>query len=279
MTAISTTFTRFFLLLAIQVLLIPGALGQFPQLSPQQLQWLGDRIFQNECNAQFECLTSWNAGEDFPSLGIGHFIWYRAAQLERFEETFPSLLKTYQDAQYLLPDWINQLDTPDSPWRSREHFLAELNSPNMQELRQFLANTVDLQLTFIVQRLYASLPKLLLSLENEQREAIETGFYQIANSHPPYGMYAVIDYVHFKGTGTAVSERYQGEGWGLLQVLLEMQEMQQAGQQSSPATLANFVDAAATVLDRRVANSPASRREQRWITGWKNRLLSYLPPD
>lgn len=276
MTAISTSFNRLLLLFAMQILLVPGALGQFPQLSPQQLQWLGDRIFQNECNAQFECLTSWNAGEDFPSLGIGHFIWYREAQLERFEETFPSLLKSYQDAQYELPDWINQLDSLDSPWQSREQFLAELNSPNMQELRQFLANTVDMQLTFIVGRLQASLPNILLNLENEQRGPIEAALYQIANSHPPYGMYAVIDYVHFKGSGTVISERYQGEGWGLLQVLMEMQ---QQGQHKAPATLADFVDAAAAVLERRVANSPPNRQEQRWIAGWKNRLVSYLPPD
>lgn len=146
----------------------------------------------------------------------------------------------------------------------------------MQELRQFLANTVELQLTFIVSRLHESLPTILLSLENGQREAVTESFYQIANSHSPYGMYAVIDYVHFKGTGTASKERYQGEGWGLLQVLIEMQARQA---QNQPLTLENFVAAAAVVLDRRVANSPATRQEQRWIAGWKNRLLSYLPPD
>lgn len=276
MTAITARFNRFFLLSIAQMVLIPGALGQIPQLSPPQLQWLGERIFQNECNAQFECLTSWNAGEDFPSLGIGHFIWYRQAQQERFEETFPSLLKHYQDAQYSLPDWLQQLHTPDSPWQSREQFLAEQNSPNMLELRQFLANTVDLQVDFIQQRLHTSLPTILTPLENRQRKAVETSFYQLASSHPPYGMYAVIDYVHFKGTGTASSERYQGEGWGLLQVLLEMQTLKQP---NSPASLANFIDAATTVLERRVANAPPERGEQRWLQGWKNRLLSYLPPD
>ena len=31
--------------------------------------------------------------EDFPSLGIGHFIWYRADQQSTFEETFPQLIE------------------------------------------------------------------------------------------------------------------------------------------------------------------------------------------
>lgn len=279
MPAISSSFSSFLLLIALQILLTPAAQGQLPQLSSQQLQWLGERIYQNECNAQYECLTSWNAGEDFPSLGIGHFIWYRKTQAEQFEETFPNLLEAYRAAQYELPSWINQLDTPDSPWQSREQFLAELNSLNMQVLRQFLGDTVELQVTFIVNRLHASLPTILLTLENEQREAVAESFYQIANSQPPYGMYAVIDYIHFKGSGTASNERYRDEGWGLLQVLVEMQAIQAQEQQNQPLTLANFVAAAAVVLDRRVENSPTIRQEQRWIAGWKNRLLSYLPPD
>jgi hypothetical protein len=275
MPAILASFNRFLLLLLVQFLLVPAALSQFPQFSQPQLQWLGDRIFQNECNKQYQCLTSWNAGEDFPSLGIGHFIWYREGQTEVFEETFPTLLETLRNAQYALPQWIEQLDTADSPWQNREQFLADVNSPRMRELRQFLANTMELQLAFIVQRLYASVPELLLSVSDEQREPVAASFYQIANSHPPYGLYAVIDYVHFKGTGMAVRERYQGEGWGLLQVLLEMQ----LKQQGEAATLENFVDSAARVLERRVANSPGDRQEQRWIAGWKNRLLSYLPID
>ena len=46
---------------------------------------------------------SWNAGEDFPSLGIGHFIWYRAGQQEIFEESFPQLLSFLKRQQVALP--------------------------------------------------------------------------------------------------------------------------------------------------------------------------------
>ena len=55
-----------------------------PKLTSSQALWLGERIFANECASKRACLTSWNEGEDFPSLGIGHFIWYKQNQDEIF---------------------------------------------------------------------------------------------------------------------------------------------------------------------------------------------------
>ena len=79
------------------VMLSAGAFAddRLPTLNSEQANWVADRIFQNECNRQLSCLTSWNVGEDFPSLGIGHFIWYREGQRERFVESFPELLGYY----------------------------------------------------------------------------------------------------------------------------------------------------------------------------------------
>ena len=42
------------------------------------VQELGQRIWKNECAGSVQGLVSWNEGEAFPSLGIGHFIWYPA---------------------------------------------------------------------------------------------------------------------------------------------------------------------------------------------------------
>jgi len=257
-------------------MLIPAVFGQLPELSEEQLQWLGVRVFENECNQRFECLTSWNSGEDFPSLGIGHFIWYQQGQTEAFEETFPSLLEYYQASDSEIPEWIKQLPTPDSPWQSRDQFFSEQSSPSMQELRQFLAESVELQIAFIVERLHRSIPEILENLPPSQRQASMQNFYQVANSAPPYGLYALIDYVHFKGTGIAQGERYLGEGWGLLQVLQQMPKQASYGEHE---ILQSFVDSAAAVLQRRVANAPTERREQRWLKGWENRLTTYLPAN
>ena len=43
----------------------------YPTLNEEQQQWIGQQIFNNECALQIDCLTSWNSGEEFPSLGIG----------------------------------------------------------------------------------------------------------------------------------------------------------------------------------------------------------------
>jgi hypothetical protein len=269
MLAISITFNSFLLILLLQTAVIPTAWGQLPQLNPQQMDWLGDRIFANECNRNFRCLTSWNEGEDFPSLGIGHFIWYSSQQSERFEETFPNLLAFYKKHGYELPNWLESLEGPDSPWQNREQFLADLDSQRMRQLRNFLGSTTELQVLFIVERLHDTKADLFRGLEPSQKSSVESSFYQIANSQTPYGIYALIDYLHFKGTGIAPGERYQDEGWGLLQVLLELQ--------SSAANLDDFVTAATRVLERRVSNAPTQRAEQRWIAGWTNRLQTYLP--
>ena len=49
-----------------------------PPLGDAQLERIGKRIWSNECNGTVDGLTSWNTGENFASLGIGHFIWYPA---------------------------------------------------------------------------------------------------------------------------------------------------------------------------------------------------------
>lgn len=239
-------------------------------LTDAQLHWLGERVFASECNSRFACLTSWNEGEAFPSLGIGHFIWFRADQQEVFEETFPALLDWLQQSGVELPDWLTAQPEPDSPWNSREQFLAEIDSERTAELRQLLADTQALQVAFIVQRLQRESGALLATSTGAFDSAqLEERFFAIANSAPPFGVYALIDYLHFKGSGLNQEERYNGVGWGLLQVLQSMQDN----------SLDSFVTAAQQVLERRVLNAPAARNEQRWLPGWTNRIRGYLPLD
>ena len=54
---------------------------------------IGRKIWQNECGGTVAGLTSWNAGENFASLGIGHFIWYPAGARGPFEESFPVFVR------------------------------------------------------------------------------------------------------------------------------------------------------------------------------------------
>src|SRR5438067_9077545 len=85
----------------------------------------------------------------------------------------------------------------------------------------------------------------------------------------PQGCYALIDYVNFEGEGVLHSERYQGQGWGLLQVLEAMHG------DSEAEAADEFARAATAVLRRRVHNSPPERHESQWLTGWLRRVNSY----
>ena len=100
------------------------------------------------------------------------------------------------------------------------------------------------------------------------RKRLEENFYKVASSRS--GVYALIDYVNFKGEGVKAEEKYNGVGWGLRDVLLEMKKTTE-GQ----AAANEFSEAAQRALKRRIANSPPSRGESRWEAGWMNRCESY----
>ncbi len=239
-------------------------------LTPQAARAIGNKIWQNECGGTVSGLTSWNEGEYFASLGIGHFIWYVPGQRGPFEESFPPLISYMQQQNVRVPAWI--VAAPGCPWRNRADFLAAQDSPKMQELRQFLAGTVEVQTAFIVRRLEQALPKMLAATPAPEDQARLRATFQ-AVSESPQGIYALIDYVNFKGEGVNPAERYQGQGWGLRDVLLEMR-----GQPRGAAAAYEFGEAARRVLERRVRNAPPERNESRWLPGWTNRAASYQKP-
>ena len=253
---------RFFLFL-LAAAMSPGLLcAQSIRLTPDQVARIGRRIWANECGGTVAGLTSWNKGEDFASLGIGHFIWYPEGREGPFEESFPPLVKYLQSRRVAVPAWLPR--TSDCPWSSREAFLRDAAGPRQADLRKLLSATVREQTEFIILRLQNSLPKMLAAASRAKRSAVEASFHALLTT--PEGSYAMIDYVNFKGEGTNPNERYKGEGWGLLQVLAEMQP-------GGGATA--FGQAARRVLSRRVQNSPKERGEARWLAGWHNRCGGY----
>jgi hypothetical protein len=227
---------------------------------------IGKRIWQNESNGTVAGLTAWNAGENFASLGIGHFIWYPQGVRGPFEESFPKLLEFSRERHVAIPAWLNQSSA--CPWNSRAEFSNAQSSSQMRELRQFLSRTIDLQAQFMVARLQQSLAKMLDEAVPADRANVERQFARVAST--PHGCYALVDYVNFKGEGVLRTERYRGEGWGLLQLLQQMH-----GTENGPGAAREFSNSAAAILRRRVQNSPPERHEARWLPGWLNRVQSY----
>ncbi len=234
-------------------------------VSFQDASKIGEKIWRNECAGTVEGLTSWNKGENFASLGIGHFIWYPAGKKERFEETFPALLQFFLKEGVDLPSWLKTAS--GCPWSSRDGFYEEIHSSKMESLRQILFDTRHLQAIFIANRLENALPQMLESCSQADKVKILDLFQRLAKDAG--GLYALIDYLNFKGKGTSLEERYRGQGWGLLQVFQHIPS-------TSSQPLVDFVEAAKAVLKQRVQNSPPERHEERWLKGWFNRLDTYL---
>lgn len=238
-----------------------------PRLTDREAQAIGRKIWLNETGGQPENLIVWNDGEAFASLGIGHFIWYPPGKEGPFEECFPALLQYFQRQQIELPDWLHA--GGDCPWTTQKEFDLARHGAKMRDVRKLLTHTVPQQVEFLMQRLERALPKMLAMAPTEEGRAhVREQFYRVANT--PQGMYALADYVNFKGEGTASTERYQDQGWGLLDVLQQM-----PGTTSNP--IMEFADAAEAVLMRRIRNAPPHRQaiEARWLPGWKNRIETY----
>ena len=126
------------------------AYGQVFQLSNDDIDWLGERIFINECAARFDCITSWNEGEEFPSLGIGHFIWYQAEQKGPFEETFPALVDFMASRHAEIPKWLLHTKNVNSPWESRAEFYDDFGwFGTLEELEPLYGYTINATQDFI----------------------------------------------------------------------------------------------------------------------------------
>ena len=135
----------------------------------------------------------------------------------------------------------------------------------MLEFKRLLENTMDLQTLFMLERLKRFESKIFIfpfkSMAHER-------FKKLAST--TRGVYVLMDYLNFKGSGLDGSEKYKGHGWGLKQVLEEMDE---EAFQKSP--LEEFSRTAIKVLERRVMNSTSEDKEYLRLIGWKNRILSY----
>jgi hypothetical protein len=257
-----------FVLLATALYAFWASTGRAITLSHSDALKIGKRVWQNECNGTVSGLTSWNQGEVFASLGIGHFIWYPKAGRGPFEESFPKMVNFVSSRGAKLPAWLLAVGGGQPcPWNSRAEFLQAKNTPEMNQLRRFLVDTIDLQAEFLVARLEAALPKMLAEAAPADRTNVQQQFERLMKT--PNGCYALVDYVNFKGEGVMPTERYHGQGWGLLQVLEEMH-----GTSNSEAA-DEFAHAAKVVLSRRVQNAPPQRHESRWLAGWLRRVNSY----
>jgi len=253
-----TLFFSFSLLIP----LISNAQSYSISLSNQQNSSLAQLVWKNEGAGLIENLTVWNKNEAFPSLGIGHFIWYPSKEKGPYIEQFPELIAYLVENGVVIPNWL--LTAKVAPWKNREAFYNDFNNSQLNELRVLLKETMSLQAKFITQRLEKGIPAILQASSEFEQNQIKKQLAALTAT--PEGIFILLDYINFKGEGISEKERYQGEGWGLKQVLLAMPEQ-------TNNILLSFALSADEVLTRRVKNAP--KNELNWLKGWRVRVHKY----
>jgi len=228
-------------------------------IPPDKLDVIAEKIYQNECACKREYLVWWSENEEFPSLGIGHFLWLPKDLKVPFEATFKRFLDVciYDDIE--IPKLLENYQS-GCIWRNRNEFLDAKSYVDIEQIKDWLENTKDIQAEFLYSRALNMLediidydPAALINI----KKLISTDL----------GKFVVIDYINFKGSGLNFSERYGTQGWGLLQVLQNMK--------FNPDPIDAFIQSAIEVLKLRIEKSPPSRNEKVFLNGWIKRFESY----
>ena len=260
-------------LLLIALLLFATLNAKDISLSNKEASVIAHKIWLNEGAGKKKYLVWWNKGEEFASCGIGHFIWFTKDKPMWFYHAFPNMLKYITARGAKIPKCL----TPSTPcvWNSYKEWqeAKRKNSPKMRELTEFLDKTKTLQAKFMVYRFNEAKEKIINYAKNPKlRNKIEYNLnrllYKKDGSIDPQGAYCLIDYTNFKGDGTLESERYQNTGWGLFQVLKNMDI-------NNPNKYQAFANSVRFVLNRLIKVSPPERRLYRFRRGWFNRVKTY----
>lgn len=258
------------LLLIASLILLPAwsvAEPLIKTLSNNEARALGTKIWRNESGCSQDLLIFWSALEPFPSLGIGHCIWFPVGYNGPYTQTFPQLIAFLQTHGASIPPWLSRACTQGCPWTTRQAFYQDKNSPRVQELYSLLRTTIDLQTKFMIDQCSCSLDLLINAANPAYKNTITTMITTLGSS--THGAYILVDYLNFKGSGLNTAERYSNQGWGLLQV------MEYIAHNKLPHTPTSFAQAAEYLLRQRVANAPEGSPDAQRLQGWINRVKTY----
>jgi hypothetical protein len=249
------------------------------QISFLQAQEIAQKIWKSECSNNIDSLSFansndllifWNIHEPFPSIGMGHFIWPPKSYRGIFSEgRFHRVIEYFKKQNVKIPIWLDRARY--CPWETRDEFYKDFNSKKMKEFRNFLIDTKNFQAMYMIERLNEAYFKILNAVSKRKKEHVIKQFSKLSKT--TQGIYILVDYLNFKHEGTNPKERYCNQGWGVLQVLEEMNDMQ-----SDRFLEKEFARAAKFVLKRRITNSrihDCSLNEQIWWDNWSKRLNTY----
>lgn len=242
-------------------------------VSEKQADIIANKIWINEGAGLDKYLIHWNKGEEFASLGIGHFIWFTKDKPMWFFEAFPSMLEYIINKGAKPPPWLTVkthcLWDDYGEWKKAK----SERTRKYLELQEFLSKTKSLQAEYMIYRLDDAYKKIIAYAKgSNQKELIKHNFmrllYQKDGSVSMQGLYMLVDYTNFKGDGTLETARYKAKGWGLFQVLNNMDKQDQNAVHA-------FTNAARFILNRLIRVSPSERNLKRFRRGWMKRMDTY----
>jgi len=230
-------------------------------ISESEARTIGNEIAKNEGLSNRVNLISWRNVDNNASLGVAHFIWYPESE-KTSPISFNDLL-SYLSQSNQLPNWLVNVKYP--PWTSKDDYLSSKHDVFKSQLSYFLQDNVAEQTQFLILKLEAALPNMLKEIKSPfAKMHLYENFYHV--SMQKNGIYALLDYFVFQGDGTLASDRYNNQGWGLLQVLDNMKG-------NSDNLLQEFITSADLLLTRRIANAP--NEETKLLLQWQRRLNTY----
>jgi len=230
-------------------------------VNQSQAHQIGSKIGVNEGVTSRISQVAWHQDDRYSTLGIARFIWYPPSE-SRESMSFNGLLTSLSQSG-TLPHWL--MDVEDPPWHSKDAYMSVEHDVFKRQLGDFLQENIGEQTQYLILNIESTLPNIIKVIQNPfaKMHAYEN-FYRIAMQDN--GVYALLDYVVFQGDGLALNERYNNQGWGLLQVLENMSE-------NSDNLLQGFMTSANYLLTRRIANAPSN--ETKLLPAWQYRLRTY----
>ncbi len=222
-----------------------------------QLTDLGHRLWETY-NSEKKIIL-WDE-RGFACVGIAQFLWEPAGVNTIFGDDWRSCALALKSQGVALEDWM----LGPSPWSSEEEFnrAVEQHDPRLEQLRVSLSTPLVIreQARVIVERFQKALflnseNSILNNLPPGEAELLLANAKAVANvcdeNQRPLGLFALIDYTHFKGEG--LDGGYNTQSWGLQRVLWNMQNIDPAFVRTHSA-LEIFVASAEEILEERILN-------------------------
>ncbi len=223
-------------------------------LDKEKLVCFAEKTFENESGGHGKNIMQWNRGEGFLSLGLGHFLWApsdRAAR--RFGESFKQFVVYYQQQPEPKPPLpASCLPGLHCPFANKAEFERERDSAmgvRAREIRDFLEQTRLYQARFMRDRLVKATDLILSHLKPEVSDRVRKAIFYLSNDDA--SLFAMMDYVNFKGEGIGNGKISPVSGWGLSQVLQCLVSKAGAKITADTMTPLAFADAADETLKKR----------------------------